>query len=477
MIKRIFVLMILNSLAEAQINTPENDFAPTISANGKIMIFNSVGRGGSMDLFLSIADKDVWSNPVALEGLNSPFTDEAPYLSRDGRYLYFSSDRDGSTEMPKDLKGHIRVSFDLYVSEISDGEFGKPRRLTGLINTSDHEKAPSVSDDGRYLFFTRHPFGAAAKSAIYFSYREGSGWSAPERLSADINAGYSEHAFRPLGNGFVFTSKRPGGKGGFDIYYTENRDGVWSAPESVPGEINSEFNDIFYIRQGGQILFCSDRPGGQGKYDIWLSEGDGIRKIVVTLLDDATNQKIKGAVEIAIAPVQGEPARVAKNTTPEPVEFELHESMSEGTFTFSSPGYLTQVEQKNILKDKEEIVVRLKKLEKGKSFDIHSIHFDYDSAELKEESQPVLEALYRYLAETPQQKIRITGHTDLHGSDSYNDALSLKRAQSVRDYLVGRGIASDRLLTAGAGKRRPVAEGMDPRSDALNRRTQIDLLD
>jgi outer membrane protein OmpA-like peptidoglycan-associated protein len=121
-------------------------------------------------------------------------------------------------------------------------------------------------------------------------------------------------------------------------------------------------------------------------------------------------------------------------------------------------------------------VLELVPLEKEASFEIHSIHFDFESAKLRPESYPYLNSLAEYLKGNSTLRFEIIGHTDLHGSDDFNDRLSLDRAQSVKNYLVKRGLDEARFSVRGAGKRQPVSPKAGSPHDEMNRRTEFRLM-
>lgn len=104
---------------------------------------------------------------------------------------------------------------------------------------------------------------------------------------------------------------------------------------------------------------------------------------------------------------------------------------------------------------------------------IHGINFDYDSATLRKDAEPVLAALFDGLKGADSTAINIEGHTSSEGSNSYNQTLSEKRAKSVVDYLVKRGIAGGRLGAIGVGEERPIANNNDENGRAMNRRVEV----
>jgi outer membrane protein OmpA-like peptidoglycan-associated protein len=144
----------------------------------------------------------------------------------------------------------------------------------------------------------------------------------------------------------------------------------------------------------------------------------------------------------------------------------------------SEKGYLPLFETIDIVRAAgKPLVLELSPIEKEARFDIHAIHFDFESARIKPESIPYLDALADYLKKSPSLRFQIVGHTDLHGADSFNKKLSLERARAVRDYLVNKGIDASRLTVRGAGASEPKVHKKGPGHDEQNRRTEFRLIE
>lgn len=403
--------------ALAQINTEAQEFAPTFSADGKTMIFSST-RGGGRDhhgyshLYLSRLVDGKWTSPEPLHSVNSQFNDETPFLSKDGKILLFASDRDGSIEIPRDNAGQIRVSFDIYLAKWDGKTWSNPKPIHE-INTQWNEKSPSISHDGKYLFFSSWPFGDMKRSRIRMLDLKNNG-STIEDLPPHINSGNQETAMVPGEDDtrYYFSSRRPGGRGGWDIYQTRFEKGTWANAEPVPGNVNTPGNEAFLAVAGGNYFISSTFTPEKMDYDL------------------------------NIEPLPEVPAKA-----------EAEEPAAEEPMKLAD----------------------LKKLKKNTSLDIRSIYFDFDSARIKNTSAPSLNAIVTFLKENPKAEFEIIGHTDLNGTSEYNQDLSEKRAASVKSWLVKHGIDKDRLSTSGAGKSRPVIAKRGKAYDSQNRRTEFKL--
>jgi outer membrane protein OmpA-like peptidoglycan-associated protein len=112
-------------------------------------------------------------------------------------------------------------------------------------------------------------------------------------------------------------------------------------------------------------------------------------------------------------------------------------------------------------------------LEKGKKVILRGVNFETNKSTLTGDSQDILEVAYNSLVANPDVQVEISGHTDSMGSDEYNQALSLRRAQAVKNWLVQRGIKSDRMKTVGKGEKEPIADNNTADGRAENRRIEF----
>jgi outer membrane protein OmpA-like peptidoglycan-associated protein len=372
------------------VNSAKNDFAPTLGPDGSYMIFNSNRNGKYQDLFISCFKDGVWQTPRPLTRLNSPYNDESPFLSSDGKILVFSSDRDGSYELPINESGQIKVSFDLYWSSLVDGEWTVPERIPGEVNTASHEKAPSLSSDGKTLYYSMWPFGDITLATMMKAEFRDDGFRDAKPLDEPFNSGYRDLALIPAEDlgGFFFSSMRPDSIGQFDIYFVSYKNGSFGKPENLGPTINSAESEIYLTRADQRYFITSNRQGGKGLFDLYSA------------------------------------------------------------YIFTPKA----------------------------SFETRAILFDFDRWEIKPESFPYLDALAKFLKSHDSIGLEIVGHTDLHGTDEYNNKLSFDRAEAVKKYLAGKGLDPARFRIAGAGKTRPVISKTGEGFDELNRRTEFKIL-
>jgi len=219
-----------------------------------------------------------WSTPRNLgPAVNSAFTDQAPAISKDGLSLYFGSTRPGGSG-----------ALDIWVSqrETVDGAWGLPTNV-GTVNTAFIENVPALSRDGHWLFFNSNRPGGFGGNDLWVSYRnhvhDDLDWQIPVNLGAGVNSasldiGASYFANDDFGVPLLFFgSDRPGGPGGTDIYVSAQQpDGSFGASELV-NELSGPFSDNRPVVRfdGLELFFFSDRPDGSN-VDMWVSTRNSI---------------------------------------------------------------------------------------------------------------------------------------------------------------------------------------------------------
>lgn len=233
-----------------------------------------------LNLRKALFAKEAIKHPVAFQpvnlgpAINSKEDDTMPYLTADDQMLLFTSRRPGSTGGFSRV--HKDYDEDFYVAIQAEDGWTKATNMGAPINTVRNEGAPSLSQDGRMLFFTmcnrEDGFGACD---LYLSFWNGTEWTEPRNLGPNINseAWDSQPCISHDGKTLYFASNRRGGTGGSDIYYSEFVAGKWSEAKNIGAPINTEGDEDapFLHADGVSLYFVSDYHNGFGNGDLFVS--------------------------------------------------------------------------------------------------------------------------------------------------------------------------------------------------------------
>jgi hypothetical protein len=217
-----------------------------------------------------------WSSPSNVgPPVNSSFVEQGPAISKDGLSLYFQC-----MNCPGGVGG-----YDIWVSRRAsvDAPWEAPQNLGANINTTSDEAGPSVSTDGHTLYFNSNRSGGFGANDLYIArrrdQRDDLGWESPVNLGSAVNTSSGEGAPQPFEDEatgtmtLYFNSDRPGGAGAGDIYVSARlSDGSFGQPLLV-GELSSSFADqgVAIRKDGLEVIFSSNRPGTMGQLDLWVS--------------------------------------------------------------------------------------------------------------------------------------------------------------------------------------------------------------
>jgi hypothetical protein len=251
------------------INTNVSEYFPTITLDGKTLVFTRRVNHFNEDFFEAIKGDDHWSKSTVLLGnINTNMNEGAQNISQDGQWLIFTG-----CNFP-DGYG----SCDLYISYLTKDGWSTPENLGNRINTEFWESAPSLSPDKRDLYFESHKPGGYGGGDIYVSHRTSGGrWSEPENLGPTINTAGDEGApfIHADNQTLYFTSNGHQGYGGDDLFLSRKTDkGTWGIPENLGYPINTIENEgsLVIAADGLTAYYASDRSDSRGGLDLYTFE-------------------------------------------------------------------------------------------------------------------------------------------------------------------------------------------------------------
>ncbi len=404
------------------VNTINNEGAPTIGADGRSLVFvacpdgsgENYGEGrtgkGSCDLFYTKKLGTKWMNPVNLPGnVNSSHWETQPSLSADGKTLYFI----------RGLRGRNDTNnSDIYMSKLlSNGTWGTPERLSDVINTPFHEESVLIHPDGKTLYFASRGHTGMGGSDLFVSRMDAKGnWGTPENLGYPINTMYDENSLMVTADGEIafFASDRKGGFGDLDIYYFE-------MPE--------EFRPTKTLYFEGMVYDVTTKNPVPGKFQlIDIKTGT---EVIVSEAD-----KLTGEFMVSL-----------------PVNREYALNVSYPGYTFFSQNFnMTNPEGLEAI----HMDVPMVPITNSTPTLLANVFFDLGKSTLRPESFMELNKLYDFLVNNPTLSIEIGGHTDTRGDDKDNLKLSNDRAKAVYDYVIAKGIVAKRISYKGYGESKPV---------------------
>jgi len=228
----------------------------------------------------SYTAKKMMRNPLPIsvtvlnDDINTAYPDYAPLLNPDGNILYFTSRRKGSTGNLADPNNEFFE--DIYSTRLNNGKWSKPENISTPLNTTTHDAAVTISKDGNTLYIFRTSSNLVGGDIWYSEYNNNQ-WQEPKLLDANINtSGGAETSISisPDGTTIFFSSNRPGGYGGKDIYrVTKMPDGKWSRAMNLGPVINTPFNEDgpFIHPDGHSFYFSSEGHDNMGGFDIFKS--------------------------------------------------------------------------------------------------------------------------------------------------------------------------------------------------------------
>lgn len=448
-----------------------------------------------------------------MDVFNSRRAEYSPMLSGDQfDQLYFTSTRNDATG--DELSGITGTkNGDIFVSQKDDkGKWSKPEVVNGGLNTEADEGASCLSPEQREMYLTQCVTDPSYPryAQIVKSNRSDAAWgkASSVELTKDTLSCFAHPAVSPDGQWLYFVSDMPGGKGGLDIWRVRITSAGYGGVENLGEPINTPGNEMFpTFRPNGDLYFSSDGHPGMGGLDIFIahpgktgrymlehpgyplnSQGDdfgmtfeGVKNRgffssnrndgrgwdhIYSFVNPEIVQSVKGWVyeqegyELPAAQVYmiGSDGTNLKLGVKSDGSFEKELTPGvEYMFLATCKGFLNHKEELKVvpMNDSHEYVLQFPLASITAPVLIDNIFYDFNKATLRPESQTALDELVKLLNENPNVTIELSSHCDYKGSSAYNKLLAQRRAESVVNYLVDKGIARDRLSPVGYGKEKP----------------------
>ncbi len=390
------------------INTKSSEGMAKFETHGRAFYFAGCMRfdtQGGCDIYQALLNNGDVSEVKRVDGfLNSEYWDSQPSITCDGKFMFFSSARKGG------LGG-----ADIYVSELSpNGYWGKPKNLGKSINSHGDEEAPFISTDGRTLYFSSNGHKGQGEGDLFVSRKQGDTWSKPQNLGYPINTPAKELGFYVQGDGKTayMSSARGGGEGGLDIYTFELPEDLRPNPTvHLEGFVKNAATDE--PLEANVVISKGD--------EMWVMRSDKTGWFFLCLPGNETYsiQVNQDGYQYYINSAQ---LNSQENITP-----------------FQKEIFLTPIPPKVV---KEKVEIKQKQIQ---------FFFDFDSYQLNQNAVEELDKLTTFLKKDNSWEVEVVGYADSKGNAHYNKKLSQKRAGAIVQFLKNEGININVIRNEGKG--------------------------
>ncbi len=484
-----------------------DEYFPMISPDNDLLFYTrkvdktrlgDIAQNIAEEFTVSLKDLDTYAFDNG-DALNFPFNDGTFHnygsatLSVDNKEMIICACK------KEWIHGQNYLNCDLYSSTFersgkggNDFNWSPLKNMGQNINTKDGwEAQPSLSSDGKMLFFTSMRRGSRDND-IYISYRQKDGsWSKAEAIDLINTSGKDKSPFfHQDGETLYFvstSSEKRKGLGGLDIFYIRRQDSTWSTPKNIGYPINSAQDELgIFVSTSGKIAYFSSRKDGDWNIYAFDLYEEARPQEVVILKGTVTNEKgeaAKGAKvhihyegsdeeqTIEVNKYDGSYAAVVKVGKAENINVTVEKE--------NSSFEITRINLKKSRPSLKRPVIRtdmyVEPIKEGEKYTLEDILYRTDSYELENSSRFTLQCFAKYLKRNPDYHIIIEGHTDNIGDEEDNLILSQNRAAGVKQYLIELGIAPDRLTSQGYGESRPKFPNSNDENRRMNRRTEFEL--
>lgn len=477
-----------------KINTPFNDYLPTISGDGLLLIYTTEKTYSPLEtptgenIYVSKKVEDEWTQSASFDNnLNTEVNEGMAKFASNERYMYFAGCQRDDSE----------GGCDIYEAQLRDNLLKEIRHLEGGVNSRYWDSQPSITCDGSMMFFSSNREGGLGGADIWVSYRKLNGtWSEAENLGPIINTpGDEESPFiAPDGLTLYFSSTGHPGMGDGDLFMTRLdmlSDGSWEwrEPLNLGYPINTPFQEVgLFIKPDGKTaLFASSRLGGAGGLDIYDFElPEDYQPYEMVLLEGRVTDEFSE-----------EPLTLSLDVMRNGHKWEL-QTDEDGWYFICLPAkkaYAFQVNhldyeyymeaaflaaQDNSIPFRFDIALIPKRrptmpLAKNEPTQLtYSFYFDFDTYALNEKIRGQLKELVQKLETEEGWGVEVIGFTDDIGNRAYNQMLSEQRAKAIVEYLNNAGIEVKTIRQEGRGAIASTGTVDDEEEDkAKNRRVEV----
>jgi len=520
-------------LMPSPINTKKSTSALYLSADGQYLLSSMVNNDNNIGplgrgIFESYKNGNVWTDPQIFQNkVNTSYLETSANMDLNKNMVFFVSDRDGGLG-GKDL---------WMIKKLDNGSWSSPQNLGEPINTEYDEESPYFHSDGKTLYFSSKGHSSIGGLDIFKSELDKElNWSSPKNMGYPINTVNDDLSFVPTvtGNRAYFSSVRNGGKGKSDIYEMILPNQEESSLAVYKGKVTNQNgkpiknievsvqNDKYYPvykefqinKSSGKFVFVFESGNFYNiKFDIdTLTIYDSINvsenqkgifsysKSIEIAEDEVVVSNAVIEIEEKIT-IEKQPMVINNVLKASPV---VSSNLSNDANSKSLESSEKTSKKTELVKDtlptsnqpiiadnsnsvtQEDIGAKESDSKEEKAEEhilfYDNINFKSESSDLSNSEKSKLDKLIEDLKSNPTWRVNSIGHTDNTGSMKYNQILSVLRSESVKTYMINRGISFKRIETIGMGEVHPLAENLaadgsdNPTGRAANRRVEIQII-
>jgi len=474
------------------LNTFRFQYFPALTADSRFLLFTGRPTAESgEDLFVSRQNKDgSMGDPASISAaINTSYNEGAGSISGDGKTLVFAScDRPSSVG-----------NCDLYISRRTGNVWSKPQNLGRNVNSPEWDSQPTLSADGRTLYFTSTRRGGKGQEDIYVTTLNADGnWTPARNLGAPVNTSGKDMApfIHASGTTLYYVTDGLVGMGGLDVYRCEQlATDKWSSPQNLGYPLNTFENEAsLFISSDNRRGFCSrskatvpgvkqerDRPvelfGFEVPKEVRARETSTYTQGRV--FDAFTKKPIRADVQLYDLNTDELVQYVGSDAENGEYTVVLNEGRQYAMYAAADKYLMRSLSFDYSDKrsfDPLTLDIYLEPVRSGRSIVLNNLFFDSKEFALKPKSRTELNRLVAFMKQYPDIQVEVSGHTDDVGSDDDNQVLSQNRAKSVYTYLLSQGVKAQRLRFKGYGESKPLNPNDSDEHRQQNRRIELRIL-
>lgn len=472
----------------SNINSPYPEVKPIITPDGKTLYFsrqnspeNIKGKKDYQDIYFAHYDNNLWSKAENIGApLNDQYANGINSVSSDGHTVLVFNGHTNSENAPS-----------AEISQQTKNGWSTPKRvnIADFYNYSEFEDY-QLTGDNKFLIMAVERDDSMGDQDLYVSFHQADDtWSKPLNLGPNINTEMAE--FSPFlasdGKTLYFASEGHNGMGNSDIYYTKRMDDswqMWSEPKNLGPSINTDGLDAYFTidAAGDYAYFISMEKGQRDIFRIKLHhefKPDPVMMLYGNVYDSKTKAPVESQIVFELLSTGKEEGTAHSNPVNGKFNIILHSGKSY-SYRAQTTGYMPVEESIDLEKIHKYTEVKqdlyLVPIEVGQIVKLTNVFFDQGKYELLKDSYHTLNRLVQLLNNNPDMIIELGGHTDNTGSSELNLRLSQDRVESVKRYLMTKGVSTDRMEAKGYGSLKPLLENINEDNRKLNRRVEFKII-